>query len=234
MDITTFSADDGSDDGEENVKSGGKKKQGPFERLGLEPQFTRAISRLGYKLPTPIQRKTIPVILKGRDVVAMARTGSGKTAAFALPGLQRLKSHSTTVGVRCVILEPTRELAFQVAKVLRHLCKFTDLRICILVGGAAMETQFEHLAGNPDIIVGAPGRLLHHVVESDLTLSAVEYLVLDEADQLFEMGLQEQVREYCMLNHAYMSPSSAFPNLERFESKSPVCSDICYPSLTTG
>lgn len=91
-----------------------KKKGGPFEKLGLDPHVCAAVKSLGFKLPTPIQRKVIPSLLSGCDVVAMARTGSGKTAAFALPAIQRLREHSRTVGIRCVVLEPTRELSFQV------------------------------------------------------------------------------------------------------------------------
>lgn len=201
-----------NDEHEKSVKK--KKKEGPFEKLGLEQQFVRVISRLGYKLPTPIQRKAIPAILSGRDVVAMARTGSGKTAAFGLPAIQRLREHSLTVGIRCVILEPTRELAFQVAKVIKQLCKYTNLRVCVVVGGSAMENQFERLANNPDIVIAAPGRLLHHMAESELTLGAVEYLVMDEADQLFELGMGEQVsREINYTNKNYrvdMRPNILF------------------------
>lgn len=170
-----------------------KKKQGPFDRLGLEPPIVRGVASLGFKLPTPIQRKTIPLILKGRDVVAMARTGSGKTAAFLLPVLQLLKEHQVTVGIRCIVFEPTRELAFQVAKVARQLARYTDLRMCVIVGGAAMESQFDRLANNPDIVVACPGRLLHHVVESKLPLGGVTTVVLDEVDQMFELGLGEQL-----------------------------------------
>lgn len=172
-----------------------KRRQGPFEKLGLSPFVTRAVNRLGFNLPTPIQRKAIPAILSGRDVVAMARTGSGKTAAFVLPLVERLVAHKTIVGIRALILEPTRELAFQVEKVARQLCRFTDLRLCAIVGGCGMERQFEQLARNPDCVVACPGRLLHHVIEAEISLSGVEYLVIDEADQMFELGLAEQVEQ---------------------------------------
>lgn len=172
-----------------------KRRQGPFEKLGLSDFVTRAVARIGYNLPTPIQRKAIPAILSGCDVVAMARTGSGKTAAFLLPMIERLAAHKTVVGVRSVILEPTREMAFQIEKVTRQLCRFTDLRLCTIVGGCGMERQFEGLARNPDCVIACPGRFLHHVIEADLALSAVEYLVIDEADQMFELGLGEQVEQ---------------------------------------
>ena len=136
---------------------------------------------MGYKVPTPIQRKTIPTILEGQDMVAMARTGSGKTAAFLIPMVERLQSHSTSVGFRGVVLSPTRELAMQTAKFCRQLCKFGDLRCCLLVGGQGMEAQFEHLANNPDMVIATPGRLMHHILEAELSLSRVEILVFERS-----------------------------------------------------
>lgn len=150
---------------------------------------------MGYKVPTPIQRKTIPTILEGQDMVAMARTGSGKTAAFLIPMVERLQSHSTSVGFRGVVLSPTRELAMQTAKFCRQLCKFGDLRCCLLVGGQGMEAQFEHLANNPDMVIATPGRLMHHILDAELSLSWVEILVFDEADRLFELGFAEQLQK---------------------------------------
>ena len=150
---------------------------------------------LGYKVPTPVQRRSIPVILEGQDTVAMARTGSGKTAAFVIPILERLKQHSESVGCRAVVLSPTRELALQTAKACRQLAKFLDLRICVLVGGQALEAQFEHLANNPDVLVCTPGRLTHHISEAELSLQRVEVLVFDEADRLFELGFAEQLQQ---------------------------------------
>mmetsp|Transcript_43760 Transcript_43760/g.103391 ORF Transcript_43760/g.103391 Transcript_43760/m.103391 type:complete len:885 (+) Transcript_43760:96-2750(+) len=181
------------DDG--NVATKTKKKPGSFGGLGLTKQTYKAIMKMGYKLPTPIQRKTIPTILEGADVVAMARTGSGKTAAFLIPIIERLATHSASVGVRAVVLSPTRELAMQTAKFFRQLAKFSDLRVCLLVGGQAMETQFEHLAANPDVIIATPGRLTHHMTEADLSLSRVQMLVFDEADRLFELGFAEQLQK---------------------------------------
>lgn len=185
------------DDMEEDVGKVKKKKikPGSFQGLGLSSPTYKAIMRMGYKVPTPIQRKTIPTILEGQDMVAMARTGSGKTAAFLIPICERLKNHSTSVGFRGVVLSPTRELAMQTAKFSRQLSKFTDLRCCLLVGGQGMEQQFEHLANNPDLVIATPGRLMHHILEAELSLSRVEILVFDEADRLFELGFAEQLQK---------------------------------------
>jgi len=172
-----------------------KVKAGTFQGLGLCPQLFKAIKQMGYRQPTPIQRKAIPRILDGVDVVAMARTGSGKSAAFLIPTIEKLKEHSKIVGVRAVCLAPTRELTMQTAKFARSLGKFTDLRVCILVGGKSMEKQFDRLAQNPDIIVCTPGRLMHHMIEVDLKLTRVQMLVFDEADRLFELGFAEQLHK---------------------------------------
>ena len=173
-----------------------KMKSGGFESMELPPDIFRAIKRKGFRLPTPIQRKAIPVISTGVDVVAMARTGSGKTAAFVVPVLAALQKHSLRNGARALILAPTRELALQTFAVTRDMAKFTDLRLCALVGGDSMEMQFEDLANNPDVIVATPGRVLHHTNEIEsFSLRLVEKVVLDEADRLLEMGFQDQLTE---------------------------------------
>jgi ATP-dependent RNA helicase DDX54/DBP10 len=188
-----------------------RSKPGTFEAMGFDPWLLRAIRRKGYSLPTPIQRKAMPLILQGQDVVGMARTGSGKTAAFVLPMLQRLGKHggggaegggpspssSSSTAARALVLSPTRELALQTHKLVRELtARDSDLRAAALVGGDALEAQFAELAARPDILVATPGRLLHHLEEvRGFSLSNVEYCVFDEADRLFEMGFAEQVRE---------------------------------------
>ncbi|XP_059630585.1 putative DEAD-box ATP-dependent RNA helicase 29 isoform X2 [Cornus florida] len=173
-----------------------KAKSGGFESLGLSPSVFRGVKRKGYRVPTPIQRKTMPLILAGHDVVAMARTGSGKTAAFLVPMLEKLKQHVPQSGVRALILSPTRDLALQTLKFTKELGRFTDLRISLLVGGDSMESQFEELAQNPDIIIATPGRLMHHLSEvDDMSLRTVEYVVFDEADSLFGMGFAEQLHK---------------------------------------
>ncbi|GBC00003.1 hypothetical protein RclHR1_03700010 [Rhizophagus clarus] len=177
------------------AKNRKKKKSGGFQSMGLSYPVYKAIFHKGFKVPTPIQRKTIPLIMDGNDVVAMARTGSGKTAAFLIPILEKLKSHSAKVGARAIILSPSRELALQTQKVCKELAKYTDLRSCLVVGGDNLDDQFEMIAGNPDIIIATPGRLLHLIIEMDIELKSVEYIVFDEADRLFELGFSVQLHE---------------------------------------
>uniref|UniRef100_A0A8C5JF58 ATP-dependent RNA helicase DDX54 n=1 Tax=Junco hyemalis TaxID=40217 RepID=A0A8C5JF58_JUNHY len=171
-----------------------KKKSGGFQSMGLSYPVFKGIMKKGYKVPTPIQRKTIPAILRGRDVVAMARTGSGKTACFLIPMFERLKAPSQA-GPRALILSPTRELALQTLKFTKELGKFTGLKTALILGGDKMEDQFAALHENPDIIIATPGRLVHVAVEMKLKLHTVEYVVFDEADRLFEMGFAEQLQE---------------------------------------
>ncbi|XP_078162539.1 putative DEAD-box ATP-dependent RNA helicase 29 isoform X7 [Carex rostrata] len=173
-----------------------KAKSGGFESLGLCSEVYGGVKRKGYRVPTPIQRKTMPMILSGADVVAMARTGSGKTAAFLIPMLQKLRKHVPQAGVRALILSPTRDLAIQTLKFTKELGRFTDLRTSLLVGGDSMENQFEELTQSPDIIIATPGRLMHHLSEvDDMSLRTVEYVVFDEADYLFSMGFAEQLHK---------------------------------------
>ncbi|XP_075389692.1 ATP-dependent RNA helicase DDX54 isoform X2 [Tenrec ecaudatus] len=172
-----------------------KKKSGGFQSMGLSYPVFKGIMKKGYKVPTPIQRKTIPMILDGKDVVAMARTGSGKTACFLIPMFERLKAHSAQTGARALILSPTRELALQTMKFTKELGKFTGLKTALILGGDKMEDQFAALHENPDIIIATPGRLMHVAVEMNLKLQSVEYVVFDEADRLFEMGFAEQLQE---------------------------------------
>lgn len=134
-------------------------------------------------------------MLQRKDVVGMARTGSGKTAAFVIPMIERLKAHSARVGARALILSPSRELALQTLKVVKELGKGTDLKSVLLVGGDSLEEQFGFMTTNPDIIIATPGRFLHLKVEMSLSLASMQYVVFDEADRLFEMGFAEQLAE---------------------------------------
>uniref|UniRef100_A0A8C3PW98 ATP-dependent RNA helicase DDX54 n=1 Tax=Chrysolophus pictus TaxID=9089 RepID=A0A8C3PW98_CHRPC len=187
--------DDTAEDTQAMVRAQNKKKKsGGFQSMGLSYPVFKGVMKKGYKVPTPIQRKTIPVILRGRDVVAMARTGSGKTACFLLPMFERLKAPSPS-GARALILSPTRELALQTLKFTKELGKFTGLKTALVLGGDKMEDQFAALHENPDIIIATPGRLVHVAVEMNLKLQSVEYVVFDEADRLFEMGFAEQLQE---------------------------------------
>lgn len=174
-------------------KQNNKKAKG-FRAFHLNEQIYSGIKNMGYKNPTPIQRKVVPEILSGFNIIAHSRTGSGKTAAFLLPVLTKLQSHSKIVGTRCLILSPTRELAHQTAMFCRKLGKFTDLRYALLVGGNELESQFEKLAQNPDIIIATPGRVLHHLDEGSLQLKKLEILVVDEGDKMMELNFGDQLK----------------------------------------
>ncbi|KAL1644679.1 ATP-dependent RNA helicase dbp10 [Diplodia intermedia] len=178
-----------------NLKGRTVKKGGGFQAMGLSANLLKAITRKGFSVPTPIQRKTIPLVLDGQDVVGMARTGSGKTAAFVIPMIEKLKAHSAKVGARAIIMSPSRELALQTLKVVKEFGRGTDLRTVLLVGGDSLEDQFSDMNTNPDIIIATPGRFLHLKVEMELDLSTIRYMVFDEADRLFEMGFAAQLTE---------------------------------------
>eukprot|EP01135_Chromosphaera_perkinsii_P006935 Nk52_evm23s628 gene=Nk52_evmTU23s628 len=174
-------------------KGGGKS--GGFQAMGLSHHVMKALTHKGYKVPTPIQRKAIPLILDGRDVVAMARTGSGKTAAFLIPLFEKLQQRTGVAGHRAVVLSPTRELAIQTLRFAKEIGKYSGLKCCLIVGGDSIEDQFAALHENPDIIVATPGRFLHILMEMGIGLKQAEYVVFDEADRLFEMGFAEQLKE---------------------------------------
>lgn len=164
--------------------------------MGLGPAVMKGIQKRGYKIPTPIQRKAIPVILEGRDVVAMAKTGSGKTACFLIPLFEKLKQRQIkATGARALVLSPTRELAIQTFKFMKELGKFHDLKTILVLGGDSMDSQFSAIHSHPDVVVATPGRFLHVCMEMDLKLHAIQYVVFDEADRLFEMGFGEQLNE---------------------------------------
>lgn len=193
------SGSEASQSDSENIETNKKFSAGSFKTMNLMPNLMKAIIRKGFRQPTPIQRKCIGPLLEGSDVVGMARTGSGKTAAFVLPMVQKLKAHSVKVGVRGLVFAPTRELALQTFIFIKAMTKFTDLRSIVLMGGDSFDEQFTSLASNPDIIVASPGRLLHLCIEAKYSLSTVEYVVFDEADRLFEMGFAEQLQELLAL-----------------------------------
>ncbi|CAG0885350.1 unnamed protein product, partial [Cyprideis torosa] len=172
-----------------------KRKSGGFQSMGLSNAVFRGIMKKGYKVPTPIQRKTIPVLLEGRDVVAMARTGSGKSAAFLIPLLEALRARDSANGPRALLLSPSRELAIQTLKFFKELGRYTDLRASLITGGDSLDGQFSSLHDNPDVVIATPGRLCHVLVEMSAKLSHVRYIVIDEADRLFEMGFAEQLTE---------------------------------------
>jgi len=148
---------------------------------------------MGYVDPTPIQARAIPLVLSGRDVIGSAQTGTGKTAAFALPILSRLDRHQAA-GPRALILEPTRELAAQVEASFVDYSKFTDLQTLVIFGGVGYGKQNDGLKAGADVIVATPGRLLDHLEQGNLRLDKVEYVVLDEADRMLDMGFLPDVR----------------------------------------
>lgn len=165
----------------------------PFATFGLDPRIVEALAPLGFDEPTPIQASAIPALLEGRDVIGRARTGSGKTAAFGLPLLERVKAGGGPV--RALVLTPTRELALQVTEALRSFGKKLPVRLVTVYGGAAYGPQLKALASGVPVVVGTPGRVLDHLERGTLDLSALELLVLDEADEMLRMGFLEDVQK---------------------------------------
>ncbi len=165
----------------------------PFKSLGLHPLLVRATTDLEYQEPTPVQAGAIPPALAGRDVIATAQTGTGKTAAFLLPILHRLLELPRG-GTRALIVSPTRELAEQISEVCRGLARHTQLRSTVVVGGRPIGPQEKILRSFPDVIVATPGRLLDHLQQGTVKLERVTTLVLDEADSMLDMGFLPDVR----------------------------------------
>ncbi len=165
----------------------------PFEALGLAPELVRAVADEGYAQPTPIQAEAIPLALAGRDLIGSAQTGTGKTAAFVLPILQRLSNGRHGV-LRALILVPTRELAEQVATSIRAYGRHTHLKGAAVYGGVGMEPQTRALKHGVDIVVATPGRLLDHMERGHADFSHLEVLVLDEADRMLDMGFAPDVK----------------------------------------
>jgi ATP-dependent RNA helicase RhlE len=163
-----------------------------FTALGLSEKILEGVKAMGYIEPTPIQLRSIPLVLSGRDVIGSAQTGTGKTAAFALPILSKLGVHEPRP--RVLILEPTRELAAQVETAFRDYARFTNLRIAVFYGGVGYGRQTDALRNGVDILVATPGRLLDHIEQGNCRLDAIKYLVLDEADRMLDMGFLPDVR----------------------------------------
>ena len=173
-----------------------------FNTLGLSAELLRAVTDQGYTEPTPVQSQAIPVILGGRDILAGAQTGTGKTAGFTLPLLQRLNAAPRSDGrrrVRALILTPTRELAAQVEESVRTYGRHLSLSSAVIFGGVKINPQIDKLRRGVDILVATPGRLLDHVGQKTLDLSSVEILVLDEADRMLDMGFIRDIRRILQL-----------------------------------
>src|SRR6186997_718639 len=198
------------------TQAGGPRQELPtlsFSELGLRPELLRAVHAQGYTDPTPVQREAIPLVLAGRDLLAGAQTGTGKTAAFVLPILQRLADSQPVVTgptsrdrreayrppVRVLVLTPTRELALQVEASFRTYGAHRRVRSTAIYGGVGFEPQVRALRAGPSIVVATPGRLLDHVSQRTIDLSAVEVLVLDEADRMLDMGFIRDIRKILAL-----------------------------------
>lgn len=163
-----------------------------FEELKLAPELVRAVSELGYETATPIQAMAIPEALAGKDVLGRAQTGTGKTAAFILPTLQRLNGGD---GLRALVLCPTRELAIQVAESASDYAKHTEMWIGCIYGGTPVQKDIRDLRAGYDLLVATPGRLIDHLERGNVDLSELEVLVLDEADRMLDMGFRPQIND---------------------------------------
>ncbi len=167
-----------------------------FSELGLSADLLRAVEKQGYTQATPIQQQAIPTILEGRDVLAGAQTGTGKTAGFTLPLLQRLQQGTENRRrIRALVLVPTRELASQVADSVRDYGQYLRFRTAVIYGGVSANTQVDRLRKGVDVVVATPGRLLDHLGQGTINLDAVEMLVLDEADRMLDMGFIRDIRK---------------------------------------
>ncbi len=163
----------------------------PFSKLGIAKPLLQGVEAMGYTEPTPIQLRSIPPALEGRDLIASAQTGTGKTAAFALPTLQKLASHGRC---RCLVLEPTRELAMQVETAMRDFARFTNLRVGCVFGGVGYGAQRTMLKEGVDILVATPGRLEDHLQQGTIKLDDIQVLVLDEVDRMLDVGFLPPMR----------------------------------------
>ncbi|MBI2934934.1 MAG: DEAD/DEAH box helicase [Chloroflexi bacterium] len=164
-----------------------------FTQFNLHPTIMAGVRALGYSIPTPIQLQAIPPVMEGRDVIGLAQTGTGKTAAFVLPILQRLMQGARG-NLRALVICPTRELAEQTCQAVDDLGRYTRVRSIAIYGGVGMDQQVRRLRSGVDVAVACPGRLLDHIWKGSIDLSHVEVLVIDEADRMFDMGFQPDIR----------------------------------------
>jgi ATP-dependent RNA helicase RhlE len=183
----------------------------PFTKLGLTKPLLEGVQAMGYGEPTPVQLRAIPPAIAGRDVIASAQTGTGKTAAFALPALQKLGHHGK---LRCLVLEPTRELAMQVETSMRDLARFTDLKVGSVFGGVGYGAQRQALRTGLDVVVATPGRLEDHLQQGTLKLDDIEVLVLDEVDRMLDVGFlpaMKRIIAKCPKNRQTLFFSATLP-----------------------
>ena len=165
-----------------------------FEDLGLRPQILRAVMEMGFEAATPIQARAMPIIMEGRDVIGQAQTGTGKTAAFGIPLLEKIDPKSKKL--QALVLCPTRELAIQVADEIRRLCRFMHgIKVLPIYGGQDIGKQIRSLKGGIQLIIGTPGRVMDHMRRHTLKLENLHTVVLDEADEMLNMGFREDIED---------------------------------------
>jgi len=181
------------------IKSGAQKEQMNFTELGLHSELARVCDSLGYTEPTPIQKEAIPIVLNGSDLIGCAETGTGKTAAFLLPIIQRMKQKKSPSGIRLLVIAPTRELALQIESHYHELALRDSPRCVTIIGGANMERQRQALRKGAGVVIATPGRLLDHLERGSLDLSRIEVFVLDEADRMLDMGFWPSIRRVLAL-----------------------------------
>jgi ATP-dependent RNA helicase RhlE len=165
----------------------------PFAELGLSDELVQAVADAGYTEPTPIQTEAIPLILRGRDIIGLAQTGTGKTAAFTLPLVSRLLGGPRRT--RAVVLTPTRELCMQVEEAVHKYARHSELDVVAVFGGVAVEPQTKALRAGADVVVATPGRLIDHLERQNVVFDDLEFLVLDEADRMLDMGFAPQINK---------------------------------------
>ena len=217
----------------------------PYSQLPLAPSLAKAVAEMGYENMTPIQEQAIPVVLTGKDVMGAAQTGTGKTAAFSLPLLQRLLKHenpSTSPArhpVRALVLLPTRELADQVAQQIALYAKYTQLRSTVVFGGMDMKPQTAELKKGVEVLVATPGRLLDHIEAKNVVLNQVEYVVLDEADRMLDIGFLpdlQRILSYLPKTRTTLLFSATFsPEIKRLAGsylQDPVTIEVARPNET--
>ncbi|WP_198970675.1 DEAD/DEAH box helicase [Xylophilus sp. ASV27] len=216
-----------------------------FSNLALAEPLARAVAEMGYESMTPIQAQAIPVVLQGRDVMGAAQTGTGKTAAFSLPLLQRLLKHENASAsparhpVRALVLLPTRELADQVAQQVKLYAKYTNLRSAVVFGGMDMKPQTAELKRGVEVLVATPGRLLDHIEAKNAVLNQVEYVVLDEADRMLDIGFLpdlQRILSYLPKTRTTLLFSATFsPEIKRLASsylQDPVTIEVARSNAT--
>src|SRR5438552_9179823 len=214
-----------------------------FKNLQLAEPLARAVAEMGYEQMTPIQAQAIPVVLSGKDVTGAAQTGTGKTAAFSLPLLQRMLKHenaSTSPArhpVRALVLLPTRELADQVAEQVKMYAKYTNLRSAVVFGGIDMKPQTAELKRGVEVLVATPGRLLDHIEAKNAVLNQVEYVVLDEADRMLDIGFLpdlQRILSFLPKQRTTLLFSATFsPEIKRLANsylQNPVTSEVARPN----